>query len=296
MGSLLGHLLPGTFFISFSLWWIVSIFCKYFNSKLEPSQKSAERYENTATFKSMKWPHVPLEAFLKLLAAIIGIIAETVTGFKWIDNEWKFANIIPNGHHIVMFSFFALNAVADLATFYKIKYLPKDIDYVFAIVASAVECYLFANHLHGRQTLDVKLHTSLVVVIVFCIVSSFLEMIGDRHDVRLGLFRSCCYLWQGTWFFQTGIVLYPPKGFPSWDVNNMRTNMIMDLMFMGHLMGSILIVIAIGISISLQKKREYKGRKGNNSIKRKNPSHEYTELIPAHDAYEDSDCVQTSFA
>ena len=291
MGSLLGHLVPGTFFISFSLWWMVSIFRKYFISKLDPSQK---RYENTATFKSKRWPHVPLEAYIKLVCAIAGIIGETVTGFKWIDNQWQFANIVPNGHHIMMFSFFVLNALADLATFYKIKNLPKDIDYVFAILAAVCECYLFSNHLSGRQSLDVKLHTSLVVTIVFCIISSILEMVGNKHDVRFGLFRSCCYLWQGTWCYQTGIVLYPPRGFPSWDEHNMRTNMIMDLMFMGHLMFSILVVTAIGIWTYLQKRREYKRSCNNNNGKHQRSSHEYHELIATHDIDEDSDCVKTS--
>ena len=162
MGTLFGHLLPGSFFISFSLWWMVSIFRKYFTSLSDPK---CPRYENTAIFVSQKLPNFPIEAYVKLLATIAGIIGETVTGFKWVDNQWKFANLMPNGHHIMMFSFFALNATADLASFYKVRHLPKDIDYISAIIAASIECYLFSNHLHGRHSLDVKLHTCLVIVI-----------------------------------------------------------------------------------------------------------------------------------
>ena len=272
MGTLLGHLLPGSFFISFSLWWMVSIFRRYFAAIRD--QKSKD-YKNTATFALQRWPNIPIEAYIKLFATIAGIIGETVTGFKWVDNQWKFANLMPNGHHIMMFSFYALNAIADLATFYKVRFLPKDIDYITAIIAAGVECYLFANHLHGRQSLDVKLHTCLVIVIAFCFFASLAEMVGNRNDVRFGLFRSCCYLWQGTWFFQAGFILYPPKGFPIWNSNSMTTNMIMDLMFVGHLMFSILVMILVGFLMNFDTP---KGHKHTKSMKT-NGEHEYHALI-----------------
>ena len=272
MGTLLGHLLPGSFFISFSLWWMVSIFRKYFTSKLDPK---SQMFECTASFTSQKWPSVPLEAYVKLLATIAGIVGETITGFKWVDHQWKFANLMPNGHHIMMFSFFALNAIADLATFYKVKCLPKDTDYVTAVIAAGVECYLFANHLHGRQSLDVKLHTCLVIVILFCVIASLAEMVGNRHDVRYGLFRSCCYLWQGTWFFQAGFILYPPKGFPIWNSDSMTTNMIMDLMFVGHLMFSIFVLIMTGLYLYNETRKSHKNDKSMKS----NGGLEYHALI-----------------
>ena len=251
MGTLLGHLIPGTFFIAISLWWMVSIFKRYFKYKLNPK---ALRYKNTATFSSQRWRQYPLEAILKLVASITGIIGETITGF---DDNWRFVNLMPNGQHIAMFLFYAINAFADLAKFYKVPHLPSQIDYISAIIAAGRECYLFANHLHGRSSLDIKLHTTLVIVIVFCIISITLEMVADKHDVRLGLFRSCCYLWQGTWFYQVGFVLYPPNGFPIWDQSNMMSNMLMDLMFMGHLIFVIFVSTITGVGIYAAKKKEY---------------------------------------
>ena len=277
MGTLIGHLLPGTFFISFSIWWMVSIFRKYFSSKMD---LKSQRYENTATFTSQKCPNIPIEAYIKLLATIAGIIGETVTGFKWVDNQWKFANLMPNGHHIMMFSFFALNAIADLTTFYKVDCLPTDTDYITAIIAAGVECYLFANHLHGRQSLDVKLHTCLVIVILFCVIASVAEMLGNRNDARYGLFRSCCYLWQGTWFFQAGFILYPPKGFPIWNSDSMRTNMIMDLMFVGHLMFSIFVLIIIGLYVNFETRKNHRYSK----IIQVNGEQEYHALISSQNS------------
>ena len=155
MGTLVGHIVPGTFFICFSLWWAIAIFRRYFHSALNPS---APAYKSTATFTS-RHADVPVEPLLKLLACIIGIIGEAVTGF---DNDWNYSNIMNNLQHIAMFGFYLMNSIADLAIFYKVRYLPPNIDYIFASIAISNEGFLFANHLHGRPKLDTKLHMCLM--------------------------------------------------------------------------------------------------------------------------------------
>ena len=286
MGTLLGHVLPGSFFILFSLWWIVSISQRYFRSKFDPH---FGKYKNTATFPSRRWSNIPVEAYFKLLAAVAGTIGEIITGFKWVDGSWQFANLIPNGHHIMMFSFFGFNAVADLVIFYKVLYLPKDTDYVSASIAVAVEGQLFANHLHGRDPLDVKLHSCLVVLIILCAISSLAEMVGNRDDVRYGLIRSCCYLWQGTWFLQVGIILYPHDIFPIWDHQSMETRMIIDLIFLGHFWFSILVVFLIGIFVHhLVKSNHHKLNTQSNG------SYECHKLIYSQDMDVDATCVENA--
>ena len=286
MGTLIGHILPGSVFIIFSLWWIVSIFQRYFRSKFDPN---FAKYKNTATFSSQRLPNIPAEAYLKLLAAVAGIIVETVTGFEWVDGSWQFANLIPNGHHIMMYSFFGLNAVADLMTFYKVPYLPKDIEYVSASIAAAAQGYLFVNHLHGRDPLDVKVHSCLVIVIIFCAISTLAEMVGNRDDVRYGLFRSSCYLWQGTWFLQVGTILYPHGIFPIWDNQSMESLMIMDLLFLGHLWVSISVVILIGICVHhLVKRNPHKNDTLNTGTE------EYQELISSQNVDEDATCIKNA--
>ena len=286
MGTLIGHILPGSVFIIFSLWWIVSIFQRYFRSKFDPN---FAKYKNTATFPSQRRPNIPVEAYLKLLAAVAGIIVETITGFEWVDGSWQFANLIPNGHHIMMYSFFGLNAVADLMTFYKVPYLPKDIEYVSASIAAAAQGYLFVNHLHGRDPLDVKVHSCLVIVIIFCAISTLAEMVGNRDDVRYGLFRSSCYLWQGTWFLQVGTILYPHGIFPIWDNQSMESLMIMDLIFLCHLWVSISVVILIGICVHhLVKRNPHKNDTLNTGTE------EYQELISSQNVDEDATCIKNA--
>ena len=286
MGSFTGHALPGSCFILFSLWWIVSIFQRYFSSKCDPS---VAKYKNTATFSSQRWPDIPVEAYFKLLAAVSGIIVETVTGFEWVDGSWKFANLIPNGHHLMMYSFYGLNAVADLMKFHKVPFLPKDIEYVSASIASAAQGYLFVNHLQGRDPLDVKLHSCLAIVTIFCAISTLAEMVGNGEDVRYGLFRSACYLWQGTWFLQVGTILYPHGIFPIWDNKSMESIMIMDLIFLSHLWVSISVVILIGIFVHHLVKRNY-----HKSDTLNTETHEYQELISSQNVDEDATCIKNA--
>ena len=286
MGQFSGHIVPGTFFIGLSVWWIVSIFKRYFGAHFNPR---AEGYQNTWSFVSKQSQGCHFEAILKLVAAIIGIVKETIDGF---NDDWEYVYLAKSGPHIMMFSFYALNALADLAIFHKMPLLPKEMDYVTAICAASVEGYLFINHLHGRSLLDVKMHMSLIVIIALCVWATVIEMVGDKHDVRLGLLRSCFYLWQGTWFYQVGFVLYPPttNGFPIWDHNSHHDTMVMDLFFMGHLMFVILVTFGFGVIMYVREKRMQHGNSSTGHTKRnktKTSGGHHYEAVLTHDSYAD---------
>ena len=59
--------------------------------------------------------------------------------------------------------------------------LPKRIDYAMAILGFSIEAFLFANHLHGRDEIDVTLHKLLVTSIYGCILFSILEAIKPNE-------------------------------------------------------------------------------------------------------------------
>ena len=249
MGSFMGHIIPGSFFISFALWWTFSIFKRYFQSVLHPSGK---KYESTATFSSSN-SRIPTEPLLKCLASVIGIIGEAVTGF---DSNWNYDNIMNNLQHMLMFFFYFMNSISDFAVFYKIKHVPPKIDYIFALMAIFNEGFLFANHLHGRSILDVKLHTCLVVSIVACLISIIIEFVIDKSDVRPAIFRCICHLWQGTWFYHIAFVLYPPPGFHAWDLDNHANAMVTVTFFMVHLAFNVLLVFLISIVVYLGERKK----------------------------------------
>ena len=61
--------------------------------------------------------------------------------------------------------------------------------------------FIFYNHTHGREILDIFVHQILVLVIFLAGLLAFLE-IFIRHNVLLELLRASFILLQGSWFWQ----------------------------------------------------------------------------------------------
>ena len=89
MGTLGGHILPGTFFILFALRWSFNAAVKYVQSNLETSKypiaSSNVKYEK-ATFAT-KLKQAPIESIRKALLAVGGILGEIITGIHWIKRS-----------------------------------------------------------------------------------------------------------------------------------------------------------------------------------------------------------------
>jgi hypothetical protein len=78
-----------------------------------------------------------------------------------------------------------------------------------------IEGFLFANHLHSREPLDIHVHTLLVYAIEGCVAFTCLEFFKP-NEILFTYGRIVCTLLQGTWFYQVGFVLYPPTKNPAW--------------------------------------------------------------------------------
>ena len=52
MGSFIGHVVPGTFFITFGIWWMINIFWRYFSATLNQKHhgKGGKSYKSTISF------------------------------------------------------------------------------------------------------------------------------------------------------------------------------------------------------------------------------------------------------
>lgn len=140
---------------------------------------------------------LPLEVILKVFALIAAILGEYITA---LDDNWTLSHT-GNLQHIMMYAFFAIHPMFEILYHYQFKALPKDLDYLTAILAFAVEAFLFKEHLHGRAHMDIQLHTYQVYAIGLCCLASLLEWM-HINDARPALARATFTLLQGTWFYQ----------------------------------------------------------------------------------------------
>ncbi|XP_045604475.1 transmembrane protein 45B [Procambarus clarkii] len=229
MGTLVGHLVPGTFFMLFGAWFTYRVYLRYFTclrAEAVLGDKHRARYRNTASFRCGCCPHLPLEGILKIAAAAVGMTGEFATAFE--EGQFK---AIGNAQHMSMFFFFGLNGVLDVLTHYRMP-LPPDMDFVSAALALSMEALLFYYHLHGRSPMDVQVHMLLFYVVVAGAVAVVLEMC-QRTNVLPALGRAYFTLLQGTWFYQVGFVLYPPWDRP-WNQHDHSEMMIITLIFTWH--------------------------------------------------------------
>lgn len=243
MGSFMGHILPGSFFFGFGLWWVYNIFFRYFlclrgggsggggvggvGGVGGGGKNWRRRYRSTPTFSSPCCSNVPLEAFFKIAVTAIGITGEFATAFK----NGKFTHL-NNAQHMTMYFFFGLNGVMDLALHYRLP-LPPDVDYASAALAFLAEGVLFYYHLHGRTHMDIQVHMFLFYLIMCCAVSTIAELCR-KSSVLPALCRAFFTLYQGTWFVQVAFILYPPLGMPKWNEDDHDQMMIVTLIFCWH--------------------------------------------------------------
>ncbi|XP_053641771.1 transmembrane protein 45B [Cherax quadricarinatus] len=249
MGTLVGHLVPGTFFVLFGVWFTYRVFLRFFMCQRAGAvlgSKGRVLYRNTVTFRCGCSPQLPLEGILKIAAAAVGMTGECATAFE--GGKFK---AIGNAQHMTMFFFFGLSGAVDVLTHYRVP-LPPDMDFVAAILAFSMEALLFYYHLHGRSPMDVQVHMLLFYVVVGCAVASTLEMCY-KNNVLPALCRSYFTLLQGTWFYQVGFVLYPPWT-RQWDQHDHSQMMMVTLLFTWHNATIFVFMALAGTAIYLRVK------------------------------------------
>jgi hypothetical protein len=243
MGSLGGHLIPGSFFIIFSIWWSYITSIRYFQCKHTSNNNKARKYESTVTKPCVCLPcykhgRLPIESYFKLVATLIGITIEFIFGFEYAmpsqleheehvghgehQNKREMINHMNNTNdmkvliftknnlqHMCMYSSFLFGSIIEIMMANR-KWLPPKLDFIFGVVSFLIEALLFIFHLHGRSVLDVHVHTLLVLSILGCLLFTCLEIYNSR-EIFFTYGRVGCTLLQGILFCQIGFILYPPK-------------------------------------------------------------------------------------
>lgn len=244
MGSFGGHALPGSFFIVFSVWWTVNQFYRYFTRK---------KFTSTTTYPLScgRYKIALFEPILKLVLICIGIIGEVYTGYD--KRVGKFI-LSGNAQHATMFFTFGLTGVVDILLYFKVP-LPKDLDYGIAVLALVVEGILFHFHLHGRNELDVRLHTLLVYCIVFNTLAVLAEM-KFRNNALVALTRTLFFFVQGTWFWQIGFILYNPNPYAEkWLPADHFQLMMVTIYFTWHMSVVVLVMLVLGSVVGIVLKK-----------------------------------------
>jgi len=247
MGTWMGHVLPGTFFVGFALWWIYSILYRYYKCRFTHQE---DNYRNSVTFTVATFSKLPVEGIIKVIATGVGIIGEVATAFdehgRWV--HWG------NAQHISMYFFFGFSGVMDVLYFYEFN-LPPNLDYACAGIAFVMEYFLFAFHLHGRTPLDVMVHTFLMYTILGAAVCGGLEA-AHRTSPILALGRAYVVLIQGVWFIHIAFILYPPLGMAKWDEESHEAMMFVPLAFSWYGAGALIIILITAIFVSISLRRE----------------------------------------
>ncbi|XP_004675306.1 PREDICTED: transmembrane protein 45A [Condylura cristata] len=236
MGSFKGHALPGTFFFIMGIWWSTKTILKYACKKY----KRTSYLGSKALFQRIEI----LEGIVEIVMAVTGMLGEQfITGgphltlYDYKEGQWV---QLLGWHHFTMYFFFGLLGVANILCF-TISALPSSLIKLTLSNALFVEAFIFYNHTHGREMLDIFVHQLLVLVIFLTGIVAFMEFL-IRNNVILELLRSTLILLQGNWFWQIGFVLYPPSGGPAWDPTDHDNIMFLTICFCWHYALSLIIV------------------------------------------------------
>ena len=221
MSTLIGHLIPGFMFLVISVWWFIG----------EALQKGGHRsycYRARGRFRGSRaavqpvWyscpgarlSAIPVEPILKVVFAVLGVLAELFVGRQetLYDKDGELiAQHLDNYTHAVMYGFFGLSGVVDLVMWFDLFPLPPKFDYLVFSLALSFEGLLFCFHLHGRDELNVRLHTFLYILVFVTAAVFFLAVISDQFFHFVGFLRAYLLSFQGSWFFQAGFVLFGPN-------------------------------------------------------------------------------------
>ena len=84
----LGHFVPGLVFILFGLWGIYRVYYRYFMCLKEAAfgKKDAREYESTLLFGFFRFPGIPVEGMLGVIASTAGFISKyKIRPSYWLD-------------------------------------------------------------------------------------------------------------------------------------------------------------------------------------------------------------------
>lgn len=237
MGSFRGHALPGTFFLVAGIWWTVKY--SIWHATRRNKGIGSTRLASRASQRRLEI----IESSVILFFSLVGMLAEQFGSggpklqlYDFVEKHWDH---LHSWHHATMYLFFGLFATVSLII-HTTEAAPLALDRLMLAIAFFNEGFLFLYHLHGRSMLDVHVHLLLLYAVFGETLVAFLE-IFHRGNIILELLRCTLTVVQGTWFWEVGFVLYPPRG-PEWDLKDPNNMMFITMCYSWHLAFAMLIV------------------------------------------------------
>ncbi|CAF1098595.1 unnamed protein product [Adineta ricciae] len=250
MGTWIGHIAPGVFFVIFALWWHVNNCLRYFRSLVnEHDEKSRApmKFSGSTTYpcfclSGKRARHLPIESIMKILITSIHFSIEIITGY---NSEPRPHLGDENAHHTAMLFGFFLGSWVEVLVHYKVP-LPKRITQVMGFLAFGIEGLMMVFHLHARSMIDAHIHELLALTICCSMVGALGECF-DPNNFWLIVARSFFALTQGTWFIQAAYVIWPKTTNPYflWDPESHRSVSLLTMSYAYHLAGNAFILIVL---------------------------------------------------
>ena len=141
--------------------------------------------------------------------------------------------------HVTMYSMFALSGIIDLLAL--CIHYPKHTPQIFLTFAFFVTSFLMHWHSHEHGTLASVVHTLFFYCTFVTTIFSGLRLLSSTN-LLINTGFSLALILQGTWFIQTGYVLYGPT---EWDRKYSGNMEFVIPIFLWHI--AIILVIALVI-------------------------------------------------
>lgn len=250
MGTLEGHLLPGIFFLFFSVYYAVLLSLallrgqRFLKPPVSPREKQGHRW----------WQLVPVEGVVKVVISLAGIIPEFfyppgVNRLKMIDWEdpkrpFLFQN---NWQHVTMYGFFLLSGVVDIVSQSCQARQNIKLERAAEALAFFVLALLMAAHIENKSTLEIRVHV-LFIVPTFLVSLALTIEVWVPDQPQLWVLKSWMGLVLSNWLLQLSVLMYvPPSGQP-WRAENPVDLAFISIFFCWHLgLGAAMLVAIYGI-------------------------------------------------
>ncbi|XP_004424865.1 PREDICTED: transmembrane epididymal protein 1A-like [Ceratotherium simum simum] len=237
MGTLAGHLLPGMFFLLFSLYYSVLTSLallrgqRFLKPPLPPREKRGHRW----------WQLVPVEGVVKVVVTLLGIIPEffyppgvnRLTMVDWEDPQRPFL-FKDNWQHVTMYGFFLLSGVVDIVSQSCRARQNMKLERAAEALAFCVLALLMASHIENKGTLEIRVHL-LFIVPTFLVGLVLTIEVWVPDQPPLWVLKTWMGLVLSNWMLQLCVLMYaPPSGQP-WKGENPIDLAFLTVFFCWHL-------------------------------------------------------------